>query len=123
MSGKKVKILVIDDEPDVVVFLEKFLSLRGYEIVNAYSGEEALTILESESVDLVLLDIVMHGIDGAAVAKIINEKYPQVKILIVTAYPEAGNRIIKSARIEGLFIKPHGLEELYNEIIRLNPQA
>lgn len=119
MLNEKIKILVIDDEPDVVNILKRFLSRKGYEIMNAYSGEQALSILETERVDLVLLDIIMHGINGETVAKIIKDKYPNVKIIIVTAYPEAGNRIARNIALEGLFIKPCGLEDLYNKLLKL----
>jgi CheY-like chemotaxis protein len=119
MASEKIKILVVDDEPDVVDTLKNSLSVRGYEILNAYSGEQALAILETEKVDLVLLDIIMHGISGIAVAKVIKERYPHVKIIVITAHPEAGERMLRDTLLEGLIIKPCVLESLYDKLLEL----
>lgn len=119
MLNEKVKILVVDDEPDVADTLKRYLSVRGYQILTAYSGEQALAILETEKVDLVLLDIIMHGLNGEAVAKIIKDKYPDIKVIIVTAHPEAGNRIAGNIALEGLLVKPCGIEDLYSKLLNL----
>lgn len=120
MEDKRTKILVVDDEPEVASTLKNFLSIKGFEVSEAASGETALRIMENKKFDLVLLDIVMHGIMGSAIAKTIKDKYPATKIIIVTAYPEEGINISKDVIIDGIFIKPFGLEALYDKLLSLS---
>lgn len=116
MEDKRLKILIVDDEPDVADTLRHILSLRRYAVTTAYRGEEALGILEKEKMDLIILDLMMHGIKGDEVAKIINKKYPDIKIIVVTAYPDAGRMLSQKVRLEGLFIKPFGIQDLCNKL-------
>ena len=119
MKDEKTKILVVDDESEIADTLKHFLSARGYEVTSAYSGEEALNILKHKSIDLVLLDIMMHGMRGTAIAKIIKDRYPQIKIIVVTAYPEEGRKVSRAIALDGLFFKPLGVQELYDKLIGL----
>ncbi len=119
MKDRRIKILVVDDDPEIADTLRHFLSVKGYDVTRAYRGEEALRILENKKVDLVLLDIMMHGIRGTMVAKAIRDRYPNVKIIVVTAYPEEGKKISKDIALEGLFIKPFGVQGLYNKLLAL----
>ena len=113
------KILVVDDEPEIADTLKHFLSVKGYEVIDAYCGKDALRILDNTKVDLILLDIMMHGMRGTTVAKIIRDKYPDIKIMVVTAYPEEGKKVSQHIALEGLFIKPLGIQELYNRLLAL----
>lgn len=58
------KIVVIDDEADVVFLMRKILEKMGHEVIPAYSGEEGLEKVIAEKPDLVILDLMMPGIDG-----------------------------------------------------------
>jgi len=119
MEEKIKKILIVDDEPDIINCIKRFFSAKNFVARNATSGEEALRILESETFNIVLLDIMMHGINGDAVARIIKEKYPNTKIIIVTAHPEAGYRVSSNVVIDGVFIKPFCLEDIYAKLTAL----
>jgi DNA-binding response OmpR family regulator len=66
---KQKRILVVDDELAIRLFIGEELSQAGYEVLTAASGEEALTKLQTEAVDLVLLDLMMRGVDGLDVMK------------------------------------------------------
>jgi two-component system alkaline phosphatase synthesis response regulator PhoP len=68
-----VKIMVVDDEPDIVYIVGEMLKKNGYEVVGATSGEEALKKIRQEKPDLILLDIMMPGIDGWETCKRIKE--------------------------------------------------
>lgn len=116
MEDKKARILVVDDEPEIVNVLKEFLSLKGYAVTGASSGEEALSVLEKEKADLILLDIRMPGLKGTEVAKIIKDKYPSVKIIILTGFPTDSENLLKENILEGLFVKPVRLQELYNKL-------
>ena len=63
-ASSGVTVLAVDDQPTNLRLLEAVLSPRGYRVLTATSGAEALALLESEDVDLVLLDILMPGMDG-----------------------------------------------------------
>ncbi len=67
--ASSLKVLIVDDDPDIVTFLEDFLSAKGYNILTAYSGEQGLNYVYTEDPDLILLDVVMPGMDGYAVCR------------------------------------------------------
>jgi len=67
--NKKQCVLVVDDHPKVLRFIEIDLKLHGYEVITTVSGEEALALLKSGKPDIMLLDIIMPGIDGFEVLK------------------------------------------------------
>lgn len=70
----KRKIMVVDDEPDIVYLLTNMLEKAGYQVSGASSGEKALQMLAEEKPDLVLLDIMMPGIDGWETCRRIKKK-------------------------------------------------
>jgi two-component system alkaline phosphatase synthesis response regulator PhoP len=76
------KILVVDDEPDIVYVVREMLRRRGYKVVGANSGEEALRKVRTEKPDLILLDIMMPGIDGWETCKRIKEGKDTKDILV-----------------------------------------
>ena len=63
------KILIVDDEDDILYILKTVLTRRGYSVTIAYSGEECLEILEKEKPDLIFMDIIMNGMDGWEAAR------------------------------------------------------
>jgi len=88
------KILLVDDEPDIVEFLRYNLEKENYEVIVGYNGTEALTKL-NEKPDLILLDIMMPGIDGFEVCKKIKEdnRYKKIPIVFLTALPNESDEI------------------------------
>jgi DNA-binding response OmpR family regulator len=82
-TGDALKILVVDDEPAMVGALGALLGQAGHRIVAAYDGEEALRRFREDPVDLVLLDLAMPGLDGAAVCQRIRE-VSDVPIVVVS---------------------------------------
>jgi len=120
MQDRKVKLLIVDDEPEVGNLLKHYLSAREYEVTVTFSGEEALKILEKQPIELVLLDILMHGMSGEKVAKIIRENYPKIKIVLVTAFPHLAEKIAKEVELAGCFIKPKGIEDIYQKLQKIS---
>jgi UDP-3-O-[3-hydroxymyristoyl] N-acetylglucosamine deacetylase len=80
------KILIVDDEVSIRKTLEAILKDEGFEVTTAKDGEEALTILRSSSVDLVLLDIWMPGRDGIEVLKEIKVTKPDVRVVMISGH-------------------------------------
>ena len=119
MEEKKSRILIVDDEPDIVDTLKHFLSVKGYETFGALNGKEALEVLEKSPADLVLLDILMPELSGTEVAKIAKAKFPNTKIIIVTGYPSQGQNLSNDKLSDALLIKPVRLDELYKKLMEV----
>ncbi|MCX5708655.1 MAG: response regulator [Candidatus Omnitrophica bacterium] len=75
MANKNLKILVVDDEKDIVEFVERKLQQEGYATVCAYDGEEALLKVKSDNPDMVILDLTMPKLNGFEVLKEIRNKH------------------------------------------------
>jgi len=89
------KILVVDDDPDILVAVTMILESQGYEAVTARDGVEGLAALKAENPDLMILDLLMPKMDGFAVCKELQDprwsKY-KVPILILTSVREEASR-------------------------------
>lgn len=81
---RKHKILLVDDEPQMVDLISYSLQAEDFEVITAYNGEEALRKVESESPDLVVLDIMLPGIDGFEVCRQIRS-HTTIPVLMLTA--------------------------------------
>lgn len=92
------KILVVDDEKDICEFVKAFLGERGYAVLTASSGDEALTIVKAERPDLVLLDVKMRGMDGIAALKHIKDIDRALKVIMVTALDDQ-DRMDEASRL------------------------
>lgn len=79
-------ILIVDDELSILKSLSGILSDEGFEVITASNGYEALKIIDSESPDLVLLDIWMPGIDGLETLKEIKKSNPFIQVIMITGH-------------------------------------
>ena len=86
-------ILVCDDDKEIVEAIEIYLSQEGYHILKAYDGEQALKILETEEVHLLLLDVMMPRLDGIRATLKIREKHC-IPIIILSAKSEDVDKIL-----------------------------
>ena len=88
-------ILCVDDEPANLSLLEAMLSPRGYDVVTASNGQDALEKIQAGGIDLCLLDVMMPAMDGFEVCKRIkgDEAHRNVPVVLVTAYTDRENRI------------------------------
>jgi two-component system response regulator (stage 0 sporulation protein F) len=84
------KLLVVDDEPEVRHVLQEFLTDRGYEVIAAPNGPDALAVVKSQKVDLVLLDVALPGMDGVEILRRIAELQPGLPVIMVTANADPG---------------------------------
>ncbi|MBT9145896.1 response regulator [candidate division NPL-UPA2 bacterium Unc8] len=92
----KKKILVVDDEKDILELLEYNLEKEGYEVLKAMTGEETLELVKKESPDLIILDLMLPGLDGLEVCKILKKdtKTASLPIIILTAKGEESDIIV-----------------------------
>ncbi len=87
------KILLIDDEPDIVRVLSMSLKADGYDVIPAYSGVEGIEVFEKERPDIVLTDIKMPGMDGIEVLKKVKSIEPGSEVIIITGHGDIDNTI------------------------------
>ena len=86
MAGQSKRILVVDDNSEILDLYGEFLGLHNYDISTAASGERALEIIREEKVDLVMLDIKMPGISGMETLRLIKEYDPNIRVIMLTGY-------------------------------------
>jgi DNA-binding NtrC family response regulator len=79
------KILIVDDDPEVRTATRDFLAGKGYEVVVAEGGREALRLLAASPVDVVLLDVAMPDMDGMETLKRLVAEHPDMPVIMVTA--------------------------------------
>ncbi len=87
------KILIVDDEEAVRFFIADALSRAGWKVHEADSGEAALAALSEQSFDVMLLDLRMPGMGGLTVMRQVKERWPEVTIIIMTAYASLDSAI------------------------------
>ncbi len=80
------KVLLVDDEKDFVEMLSLRLQEAGEKVSAAYSGKECLDILEKSSIDVVVLDIKMPGMDGMETLQEIRKRFPLVEVIMLTGH-------------------------------------
>jgi DNA-binding response OmpR family regulator len=113
------KILVVDDEPDVVQLLSARLSSGGYNVLKAYNGKNALAIAKKESPDLIILDIMMPELDGSKTAAILKEDpaTKNIPVIFLTCLFTKDDETRGSMRGGTYFVaKPYDGDQLLNVI-------
>jgi len=109
------KILIVDDEPTIVELLEEHLRSEGYDTIHAYSGEEALQLLEGEIPDLVLLDLMLPGMDGYEVCRLMqrDSRLNHIPVIMLTARSAVPNKVLGYQRgADDYVVKPFDPDEL-----------
>jgi two-component system, OmpR family, alkaline phosphatase synthesis response regulator PhoP len=88
-----IKILIVDDEPSIIVPVQFLMEQNGYDVMVAFSGEEAIEIIAENKIDLILLDIMLPVIDGFEVCQRVREnpQWSKIKIILLTALGSDAN--------------------------------
>jgi DNA-binding response OmpR family regulator len=82
----KFSVLLVDDEKEFITTLAERLQMRGFEPEVAFSGEQAIEILENNIPDIIVLDLKMPGIDGLEVLRKVKKSHPQIQVIILTGH-------------------------------------
>ena len=114
MSNKRV--LVVDDEPEVTLALQVFFLGKGYEMLTALDGLQAIRLLKQHPVDLVLLDMKMPGVNGVEVLKFIRAEVSSTRVIVVTAYDLQFQEIVEQIGVDGFLMKPFGIQALTQKV-------
>ena len=116
------QILIVDDDSELREAIVDTLMLTGYVCLEASSGEAALDMLSKNRIDMVISDIQMDGMDGHTLLNTIHEKYPQLPVLLMTAYANINGavRAMRDGAIDYLS-KPFAPEVLLNQVSRYVP--
>ena len=111
------RVLIVDDEPEMVRGLEDNLRFEGYQTVSASDGRRGLALALSEAPDLILLDIMMPGMSGWEVCRELREKGLDIPVIMLTARGEEVDRV-KGLELgaDDYVTKPFGLRELLARI-------
>lgn len=115
--GRK-KILVIDDQPEILEILSEILEILGHEVHAITTGNDLGKIFDMHDIDIVISDYQMPDMTGYDIAKIIKEKYTNVKVYIVSGYHNVlSNEKMSKFGVCGLLDKPFKMDEL-KEILK-----
>jgi len=116
-SKESEKILVVDDTLDTLEMLQRNLSIKGFQVFVAISVSEAINLLESTDVDLVITDFKMPGDTGLDLIKYIRENFNEIEVMMITGYPTINGAVeaVKSGAVNYL-VKPFTQEELFNAV-------
>ena len=115
-------ILVVDDEPDLVVSCERLLQRVGHKSLRAHTGPEAMALIDREKPDLVVADLRLPGADGLAVTRHARRHVPPIPVILITAYdsPEA-RRAATENGAEVYLAKPFSNAAFLDAIQRVLP--
>ncbi len=111
---KPLKLLIIDDNQELLAALYQFLSEKKYDVVSASDGLDGLKLLEAEKqrFDLIITDIVMPNISGVAIISIVKKKYPETPVIAITGWGEHPEKLAVEAQADLVLEKPFDLNEL-----------
>ncbi len=109
-------ILVVDDDRDLVVLLERILVEEGYQVATAYDGSSALTLLDEQKPDLIILDIMMPGINGLEILNSVRQTHVIPVIMLTAKKDEATLRDAFDAGADDYIRKPFRRLELLARI-------
>jgi DNA-binding NtrC family response regulator len=118
---KPKKILIIDDNEELLDALENFFSIKKYTVRCASNGLEGLKIIESEKegFDLLITDLVMPNVSGVGIIAIMKKKNPQTPVIAITGWGEFPEALAEEARADRILKKPFELEELLGVVEEL----
>lgn len=113
-------ILMVDDELDACLLMDRILTALGHEVLAFTEGEKAIRWLEKNSPDLAILDIKMRGTDGLAVLECIRRIRPQTKVMMITGCPatQVSNKALELG-IQEFLEKPIEIDELEERVHRV----
>ncbi|MCA9979784.1 MAG: response regulator [Anaerolineales bacterium] len=121
--AEKIRIVCIEDEPEMIELVTLILTRHGFEVHGALGGQEGLEIIRQVNPDLVLLDLMMPEMDGWQVFQTlrVNAETAHIPVIIVTAKAQSIDKVlgIHIAKVSDYITKPFGPQELLDSVNRV----
>lgn len=114
-------LLFVDDEPNVLSVLRRVFRTRGYSILTARDGKEALEVLEGQIPDVVVTDMRMPIMGGYELLQAIRVKFPTLPCIVLTGYCElaTGREVVEQGLAKSIVSKPWRNEDLADEVAKV----
>ncbi|MEW6374545.1 MAG: response regulator [Thermodesulfobacteriota bacterium] len=113
------KILIVDDEVDLVETVRFPLEMEGHHVLVSYNGEDALNQARKENPDLIILDLMLPKLDGYKVCRLLkfDERYKHIPILMLTAKTQEKDKLLgKETGADEYITKPFDMDELLKKV-------
>lgn len=122
--GKRLKVLVVDDNIDLCRNIADILEFKGYEVACVYDGTQAIDENLKRAFDMVIMDVKMPGINGLEALKVLKQINPHMTVILITAFADD---ILFKEDIESsnytVFRKPVDVDKLISLLEQINPFA
>jgi CheY-like chemotaxis protein len=116
MEQVKKRILVIEDDREVLDMLVDYLSFLGYVVVSANDGLDGLKKIKSESYDLVITDLTMPYVSGIGLISVIKRDHPSVPVIAITGYGPYAKELAQEKRADCVISKPFVIQDLKDAV-------
>jgi CheY-like chemotaxis protein len=118
MEKDMYEILVVDDEPHMCDVVSRILESEGYSVSVASDGRKALQLTKENEPDLIILDLMMPGINGREVCRIVRKLSPETRVMYFTAKVETDPQMLKELRNEadGFISKPASSKQILSNV-------
>lgn len=129
MSDPKPRILIVDDEPDLLSVLHFGLEVEGFDVLEASDGEQGLNMARQHTPDLIVLDLMLPRMDGYKVCRSLkfDERYRRIPVFILSARSgETDRRLALDLGADAYITKPYDMKDLVSRIrnrLNLPPRA
>ncbi len=118
-SGDQKRLMLVDDDPNLILLVKDYLEFRGYNVITAENGRDALEKLEQEVPDLIICDVMMPEMDGYTLVKYIREdpRTNWIPVLFLSAKGQSSDRVKGlSTGADVYIVKPFEPEELVAQV-------
>ena len=129
MSDAKPRVLIVDDEPDLLSVLHFGLEVEGFDVLEASDGEQGLNMAREHTPDLIVLDLMLPRMDGYKVCRALkfDERYRRIPVFILSARSgETDRRLALDLGADAFITKPYDMKDLVSRIrnrLNLPPRA
>ena len=129
MSDAKPRVLIVDDEPDLLSVLRFGLEVEGFDVHEASDGEQGLNMAREHTPDLIVLDLMLPRMDGYKVCRALkfDERYRRIPIFILSARSgETDRRLALDLGADAFITKPYDMKDLVSRIrnrLNMPPRA
>jgi len=117
---EKRTVLFVDDDETVLKSIERCLTDKSYDKYYANSGEDALEVLQREEVHVIVVDIVMPGMDGLELLKIVKKEYPNIVSMVISGYAQSADvmMVLQQEGVYRFIAKPWKFDKDLGKVIR-----